>query len=136
VEDDELAIEEVERVLCSSGFSFITVPALMALWSEHDVVNHHHRRYTKDSLLAAASKTLMKVNKISYFNSLLFPLIYVARLYSKIFKSDQEISDFDKFKPGGLPNKIFKMIFSSERFWLKNAGFFVGVSLLLLLKKK
>ena len=32
----------------------MTVPAYQWLWSGHDEINHHHRRYTRGTLLAAA----------------------------------------------------------------------------------
>ena len=35
----------------------VTVPAYQWLWSEHDVVNHHRRRYTRRTLEAAAAPT-------------------------------------------------------------------------------
>ena len=45
VEQDELAAKEMLRVCKKDGLVFCTVPAFMLLWSEHDVINHHVKRY-------------------------------------------------------------------------------------------
>ena len=45
VEDDQLAVSEMKRVIKEDGVIFINVPAFMSLWSHHDVINHHFRRY-------------------------------------------------------------------------------------------
>ena len=50
VEDDTLAVSEMRRVCKPGGVMCVTVPAFMFLWSEHDVVNHHFRRYTSPIL--------------------------------------------------------------------------------------
>ena len=47
VEDDLLGIQEMKRVCNSGGLIVLTVPAYMFLWSQHDEVNHHYRRYTQ-----------------------------------------------------------------------------------------
>ena len=47
IEDHEKALDEIYRVLRPHGKYFLTVPAFQSLWSNHDVVNHHYRRYTK-----------------------------------------------------------------------------------------
>ena len=35
----------VHQVLSDNGRLLVTVPALPGLWSGHDIVNHHYRRY-------------------------------------------------------------------------------------------
>jgi len=43
VDDDKTSVNEMYRVCKSNGNVFITVPAFMSLWSEHDEVNQHKR---------------------------------------------------------------------------------------------
>jgi 2-polyprenyl-3-methyl-5-hydroxy-6-metoxy-1,4-benzoquinol methylase len=51
VADDSLGVREMERVCKSTGNIFITVPAFAGLWSHHDVVNQHFRRYRMPQIL-------------------------------------------------------------------------------------
>src|SRR4029077_5669995 len=43
--DDVSALRELRRVTKPSGALLVTVPAYQWLWSGHDEINHHHRRY-------------------------------------------------------------------------------------------
>ena len=46
IEDDVAALKAMAACLKPGGKILITVPAHQWLWSAHDVVNHHHRRYS------------------------------------------------------------------------------------------
>ena len=50
VEDDLSGVHEMKRVCKRDGQIVLTVPAYLFLWSHHDIVNHHFRRYTLKSL--------------------------------------------------------------------------------------
>jgi SAM-dependent methyltransferase len=136
VEDDQLAINEMYRVCKPGGNVIVTVPAFMFLWSKHDVVNHHFRRYTRPQLLALNRQS--DIRFCSYFNSILFLPIAVVRMLLKIvpFKRSGSGSDFGLFQSAFL-NKLFYGIFISENALLKQ---FIrlpfGVSIMLVSKKK
>jgi hypothetical protein len=51
----------------------VTVPAYQWLWSGHDEINHHHRRYTRRSLVRVAEQAGWELVRTTYFNSLLLP---------------------------------------------------------------
>ena len=53
--DDKAALESIARMLKPGGKLLITVPAHHWMWSAHDVVNHHQRRYSQ-GVAQAASK--------------------------------------------------------------------------------
>ena len=118
--------------------SLATVPAFMELWSKHDEVNHHFRRYRKEGFIA-----LFKQEELvfaSYFNSLLFTPIYAMRMFSKLFPKklhrEGSGSDFGLVK-SPLLNKIFYQLFLSENILLsRRISFPFGVSLLGLWRKK
>ncbi len=44
------ALKAMAECLKPGGKILITVPAHQWMWSAHDVVNHHHRRYSKAGL--------------------------------------------------------------------------------------
>lgn len=137
VEDDKLAVAEMKRVCCDGGHVFVTVPAFMDLWSDHDLINHHFRRYVEKDLkglFASSGKTVY----CSYFNSILFPPIYFVRRLSNLLKrksKEAPQSDFAKFKPG-LLNRLLYKLFKSEKYFLnKKAHLPAGVSIMLMWKK-
>ena len=120
VEDHNQAIRELTRVCKKQGHILITVPALMSLWSEHDVINHHFRRYNLNEMNALLSNDL-DINYTSYFNFYLFPFTYFYRKLSNLFNSiipqKKSKSDFEKVKLGMI-SKILYKIFKSERVYL------------------
>ena len=135
VEDDNLAVSEMRRVAKSGGVLCVTVPAFMFLWSEHDVVNHHYRRYTS-KILRGLFESSDKLIFHSYFNFWLFFPIAAFRLLANVFSKgkktlpEEAASDFENFK-GGFFNTIFYRIFKSEHIFLTHRiRLPVGVSIL------
>lgn len=78
-DDDRACLRELARVVAPGGALVVTVPAHPRLWSRHDELNHHRRRYTRSSLVAAASASGWTVERISHFNTLLLPVAALAR---------------------------------------------------------
>ncbi len=135
VVDDHSAVSEMRRVCKKGGVICVTVPAFMFLWSAHDVVNHHYRRYTTSILKGVFGKSDENIFH-SYFNFWLFFPIAAFRVLSKILPTKKKAtsedtgSDFGVLK-GNLINTIFYKIFLSENFFLKKfIKLPVGVSIL------
>ncbi|HZL34267.1 MAG TPA: class I SAM-dependent methyltransferase [Tepidisphaeraceae bacterium] len=136
VEHEREAVDAVRTVLNDNGVLLITVPALMSLWSSHDVVNRHFRRYTRHTLLRLFPADQWEVLKASYFSSLLLPLVWTARKWKNLRTRGQDESQATHdFKFGRL-DWLFKMIFRLERPWLRFSRFPVGSSVLLVVRKK
>ncbi|MDZ7879208.1 MAG: class I SAM-dependent methyltransferase [Saprospiraceae bacterium] len=136
VEDDCLAVSEMRRVAKQGGVMCVTVPAFMFLWSEHDVVNHHFRRYTSKILRGLFVKGNTPIFH-SYFNFWLFFPIAAVRLGLRLFtkkhlvKPEQAQSDFDNFQSHSIINTVLKYIFLSENLFLKQLiPLPIGVSIL------
>ncbi len=119
IEDDVLACQEIARVLKSDGMYFITVPAFKFLWSNHDVINHHFRRYTRRTLHESINNGNLKNEHSTYFNFLLFIPIALLRLSQKLLpKSKQQQSsgsDNEIFQSNALINKTLKSVFLLEK---------------------
>ena len=80
IQNDVAAAGEIARVLRPGGTAIITVPAHPWLFSEHDAALHHCRRYSKTSFRDLLDSSGMKIRRISYWNTALFPVICVHRL--------------------------------------------------------
>ena len=127
VEQDVESLLRLKEQLAPGGRLVMTVPALPWLWSRHDETHHHFRRYTRGGLEAALVLAGLKPVKISYFNTLLFPLIAGLRLIRKAIGF--EGADDDAM-PHPAANEILKRIFGFESHLVGRIPLPLGVSLL------
>ena len=67
IEDDRRALAAAFDLLAPGGHLVLTVPALMALWSEFDVLNRHHRRYRQGALGSLLSEAGFSVVSNRYY---------------------------------------------------------------------
>jgi hypothetical protein len=143
VQDDAAFLTSCLTQLKDGGWVVITVPAFMFLWSEHDELNNHYRRYTRKLLLETMSKAGLVPERISYFNTWLFLPIAIARVATRTARAVRALcgqrfsknlrTDFER-NIAAL-NGLLCHIFASERFVLRFASFPVGTSLLALARK-
>ncbi len=84
LEDDLSALRELRRTVAPGGALLVTVPAYQWLWSGHDEINHHHRRYTRRTLQRVAEQAGWKQVRTTYFNSLLLPVAIVLRVLERV----------------------------------------------------
>jgi len=123
--DDEGAIASIARLLKPGGKLVMTVPAHQWMWSAHDVVNHHKRRYSKASLKRLIVGSPLKLEAIGYFNSLLFPVAVAERLASKARgKDDSKLS-----LPPAPINQALERTFAAERGLIGSVPLPPGLSL-------
>jgi SAM-dependent methyltransferase len=98
LEDDVAALRELRRVVAPGGRLLVTVPAYQWLWSRHDVLNHHHRRYSKTTLVSAAEQAGWHCERTTHFNSLLLPLAVGMRAL-EFFSRNGNGSSLDLWVP-------------------------------------
>ncbi len=128
IEDDVAALAAMKSLLKPGGKILIAVPAHQWMWSAHDVVNHHHRRYSKTTLKTAIERAGLKPDRLGYFNTLLFPLAAAARIAGRMTGRD----DSDDSPPAKPLNTVFEAIFRLERHLVGRLPMPPGVSLVTL----
>ncbi len=128
VEDDEAALRGIARRLRPHGKLLVTVPAYQWMWSGHDVANHHFRRYSEKTLRRVFAAADMRVDMLSYFNTLLFPLAAASRIAGKLKRADGEAESDDALPPAPL-NAFFRTVFGWERHLVGRAKMPFGVSI-------
>lgn len=132
--DQDLEVLKSARFFLQiDGKMLITVPAFNFLWSPHDEFVHHVRRYTKNSLKLTLEKAGYKVERISYFNYILFPLALIQRIGMKLTrkKLSKHIST-----PPYLINTFFERVFAFEARLLKFVNLPVGLSIIAVASRK
>lgn len=133
IPDERATLVEVRRVLKPGGTVFLSVPAYQFLYSQNDRVVHHQRRYTARQLRRQLEAAGLRVEKVSYFNTLLFPLIAAAvltlKLKDKWFGLPRGETNLDHEFRGPL-NSLLAWLMSSERYLLRHMSFPFGHSLI------
>jgi SAM-dependent methyltransferase len=127
VDDDSGAIRALQKILSPGGMLVITVPAYQWLWSEHDELTHHKRRYN----LAQCKKLLagngLNVCYATYFNSLLFPLAVSHIKLHKYFSNDP----YGGLRtPPPLINRLLLSTFALESRLIPGISIPCGISIL------
>lgn len=134
VEDDRAALAELARVVAPGGRLLVTVPQYGWLWGEHDVLAHHHRRYTRALLLRRAEAAGLQGERVTAFNAALLPAIAAVRLAQRARRRAQPGSDLDR-TPQGLVNSALERVIRAEAALIRRGRDLpAGVSLLALLR--
>ncbi len=64
--DPVVSLTRARELLTPGGQVFISVPAFESIWTTHDDLNHHHRRYTTAMLREEASRTGLTITWARY----------------------------------------------------------------------
>jgi len=85
VPDDDAAVAEMARVLGPGGLALVRVPALEILWGAHDEAVQSRHRYTRRELVELLEARGLRVERATYCNSFLFPLLLARRTADRLF---------------------------------------------------
>ena len=128
LDQDEASAAALKRLLKPDGIFFTTVPAHPWLWSRHDELHHHKRRYRKADYLAMLRRAGFTIERATYFNSVLYPAIALARAA----KLGERSGCADHAMPSKPVNALLERAFASERHALRLMDLPFGVSLLVI----
>ncbi|MGH8807149.1 MAG: class I SAM-dependent methyltransferase [Noviherbaspirillum sp.] len=131
IEDDVATLSAIKALSAKEGRVLVTVPAYRWLWSGHDEFLHHKRRYVASELQEKIASAGLRVEKISYFNTLLFPLAAAVRIKDRLFRSS---SPSGTALPPSPVNTVLRHVFGAERFLLDRLNLPFGVSLVAVLR--
>jgi SAM-dependent methyltransferase len=76
---EQVALAELRRVLAPAGRLLMSVPAYPWAWSDHDVANGHHRRYTRSGAVASVEAAGFEVLRATYGFAAVFPAFAAER---------------------------------------------------------
>lgn len=131
LDDDVAALRAIRECLVPEGLFVCTVPAYQWMWSRHDDLNHHKRRYTKGLLAEHLGAADFQIQRLTYFNTLLFPPIAAVRVLQRLApkKGAREgRSDFALSPP--RMNEFLTRTFGMEARIIRRRSLPLGVSLL------
>jgi len=132
--DDVTALHGLARLLPPRGSLIIFTPAFNFLWGLQDEVSQHYRRYTARELRRKLEAAGLQVDKLTYANTFLFPLILAGRLALRL-KHNQIAGTSENDLHPGWSNNILQSIFAAEQPLLRYLNFPFGVSLLAVARK-
>jgi hypothetical protein len=135
IENDVRFLEQLRGNASQAHLLLVSVPAVPSMWSNHDRILHHYRRYSKKMLRRTLEASGYTILRIDYFMFFLFPLAFVVRMKDKLLeilnrKTEVELGDL----PGFL-SKLFVATLKTEAFLSGKASFPIGLWLFALAKK-
>jgi SAM-dependent methyltransferase len=140
VDHDIQILSSLFEVVKPGGHLIVTVPAFEALWSEHDEINQHKRRYRVPQLKAMLEESGFAVDRITYCNSALFVPVLVTRKAKTWWRRVRGLNRGDgpesdlAFYPKPI-NELFYRILSAEKKIMKRVDMPVGVSILAIARR-
>lgn len=131
VDEDAASVARLAELAKPGGVVVATVPAYAWMWSRHDELHHHKRRYLKpefEALFRAAGLTIVKA---SYFNTLLFPVAAAVR----VAKRALGLSGEDDTMPPAWLNRMLTGVFGLEAAWVARSSLPFGLSILVVARR-
>ena len=142
VPDDYEMLSQLLSASREGAHFLITVPANLSLWSKHDEVFGHYRRYDADQLAAVWAGLDVECRLLSYFNARLYPVVRFIRGRKKKREQGTDAHESDLKTPMAPLNVALHSVFAGESRKLARAlrhdipmPYKQGVSLLAVLRR-
>jgi 2-polyprenyl-3-methyl-5-hydroxy-6-metoxy-1,4-benzoquinol methylase len=135
VDNDVQIINSLFDIVKPGGHLIVTVPAFQSLWSSHDEINQHKRRYRVKQLETMFTDAGFEVSRIAYCNSLLFVPVLVTRRVKTLLRglrgadhATEPESDLAHY-PAPINNLLYRIL-TTETKLMKRWSLPFGVSIL------
>lgn len=110
VEDDKVFLSDLITSMKAGASLLLTVPAHMSLWTDHDVLSGHQRRYDAESLQLLWEELPVRLRLFTPFNTYLYPFAKLVRSLKRL----TGCGGLDLWLPPRPLNMLLTMVFSSE----------------------
>ncbi len=127
--DDRGMLRRIHRMLEPGGSYYVSVPAHPFLWSRHDEVNQHQRRYRKRELSAKLREAGFMVRRLSHWNMFAFPLVCAGHFLG----SGQRSGELDRGSAFSL--WVYGGVLGIENWLVKRVRLPMGLSLIAVAEK-
>lgn len=132
IQEDALVLAAIYRAVAPGGGVILTVPQHRLLWSRHDEVARHIRRYGARELTAVVAGAGFRIALLTSFVTLLLPVMLASRMLERIRPQPET----EGLQVGGAPNQILYRIMRFERALIaRGLRLPVGGSLLLVARR-
>lgn len=115
--EDSFAIKEWHRILHDGGITICFVPAYNSLWSSHDQINMHYRRYNKHNIQIIFVHNGFEIVRSSYWNFVLFFPLFIYRLLERLRLTSAQMAQLRHHS--SLINNLFAHILTVENLFLR-----------------
>lgn len=137
IPDDNLALQNVYKMLRVDGKIILTVPSHMWLWNRDDAIAGHKIRYTKKELIQRLENNGFEVLNIRYFFIGITPLLFLRKILNKDDGSKVKDAEYNSdISMNHILSKILLFISRIENKLNRFLPNWFGGSLFLIARKK
>jgi SAM-dependent methyltransferase len=133
IDDDYGTLRRVRELAKPGATVLITVPAMMCMWTTHDDINFHKRRYTKLGLSKLLTSLGFQIDELNYFFVTLGIPKLLLHFLEKVTRPSKDAAVLPLIPPEPI-NSIARQYFELEDRLLPPKLRFFGSSLLAILK--
>ena len=133
VKEDKKSLKKISSLMLPGGYLILNVPAMRWMWSVHDEINDHKKRYERKDLQKVIVQSGFEIVKLRYWGVLLLPLAYFIE--RKLFNKNNK-DEYSVHTPSPLINKLVKWYCIFEYKLTEHIPLPFGLSLFAVLKKK
>lgn len=127
IEDDRAALESAAALLKPGGRMIINVPALPWMWSVHDEVNQHKRRYLAAGLREVIGGAGLAASLVKYWGAFPVPLAFLERQAKRLLGRAES---YHVPIPSPRINGLCRRMLTAEFSMTKSFGLPLGLSLI------
>ena len=135
IEDDDSALNEVNKMLNKNGLLIIEVPSCKMLYDNYDKQLLHFRRYNMNEIIKKLEKSGFSIEKKTHLGFLIFPLFFFIKIFNiffyKLFKNKNIVVKQAKASNNYFLKKLF--LFEKK---LKNFNLPFGIRCYICARKK